>query len=170
LQQVQLVLQLLRDNNLFIKRSKCFFGKQSVAYLGHIISANGVAMDQTKVTAVETWPRPRTTRALRGFLGLTGYYRKFIAGYGAIAEPLTALLKGAAFAWTRQAEEAFLALKAALMKAPLLRLPDFSKRFYVDCDTSGTGFGAVPTTHGDGGGGLHLSGGPPPVAPLFLLR
>jgi hypothetical protein len=64
-------------------------------------------------------------------------------GYGAIAEPLITLLKGAAFAWTRQAEEAFLALKAALMKAPLLRLLDFPKRFYVDCDDSGTGFGVV---------------------------
>ncbi|CAL4917571.1 unnamed protein product [Urochloa decumbens] len=81
-QQVQLVLQLLRDNKLFIKKSKCFFGKTSVAYLGHIISADGVAMDQAKVAAVDAWPRPRTARALRGFLGLAGYYRKFIAGCG----------------------------------------------------------------------------------------
>jgi hypothetical protein len=148
-QQVQRVFQLLRTNSLFIKKSKCFFGEPSVAYLGHIISAAGVAMDPDKVAAVEAWPRPRTTRALRGFLGLTGYYRKFIAGYGAVAEPLTALLKGAAFQWTQQAESAFLALKKALMTAPLLRLPDFTKRFYVDCDASGTGFGAV-LHQGDG--------------------
>jgi len=142
-QQVQLVFQLLRANTLFIKQSKCFFGETQVAYLGHIISADSVAMDPAKVTAVEAWPRPRTARALRGFLGLTGYYRKFIAGYGAIAEPLTALLKGAAFTWTPQADAMFLALKERLISAPLLQLPDFSKRFYVDCDASGTGFGAV---------------------------
>jgi hypothetical protein len=80
---------------------------------------------------------------------LSGYYRKFIAGYGAIDEPLTALLKGAAFTYTPQADAAFLALKEKLKSAPLLQLPDFSKHFYVDCDASGTDFGAVPH-QGDG--------------------
>jgi hypothetical protein len=80
---------------------------------------------------------------------LSGYYRKFIAGYGAIDEPLTALLKGAAFTCTPQADAAFLALKEKLKSAPLLQLPDFSKHFYVDCDASGTDFGAVPH-QGDG--------------------
>jgi hypothetical protein len=143
LQQVQLVLQLLRDNQLFVKRSQCFFGEPTVAYLGHLISAAGVAMGPEKVAAVQAWPRPRTLRALRGFLGLTGYYRKFIAGYGAVAEPLTALLKGSTFTWTPQADTQFLFLKKALMSAPLLQLPDFSKKFVVDSDASGTGFGAV---------------------------
>jgi hypothetical protein len=121
---------------------KCFFGEPTVAYLGHIVSAAGVAMDPEKIAAVQAWPRPRTARALQGFLGLTGYYRKFIAGYGAVAAPLTALLKGSSFTWTSEAEGAFQALKHALMTAPLLRLPDFSK-FIVDCDAFGTGFGAV---------------------------
>ena len=97
--------------HLFAKHSKCFFGKLSVGYLGHIISPAGVAMDPAKVEAVEACPRPTIARALRGFLGLIGYYRKFIAGYGGVAAPLTMLLKREVFSWTLAAEEAFLALK-----------------------------------------------------------
>lgn len=89
-------------------------------------------------------------RALRGFLGFTGYYCKFIAGYRTVAAPLTALLKGDVFRWTAAADQAFKALKAALMAAPLLHLPDFTKRFVVDCDALGARFGAV----------LHQSNGP----------
>jgi len=139
LQHVKAVLQQMRDHRLFAKRSKCSFGESSVAYLGHIISAQGVAMDAEKVAAVEAWPQPRSVRALRGFLGLTGYYRKFIAGYGGVAAPLTALLKREAFTWTADAQAAFIALKTALITAPLLQLPDFTKRFLVDCDASGAG-------------------------------
>ncbi|WVZ76926.1 hypothetical protein U9M48_024844 [Paspalum notatum var. saurae] len=149
LQHVKAVLQLLRRHELFLKRSKCFFGQETVVYLGHIISGNGVAMDPDKVAAVEAWPRPRTVRALRGFLGLTGYYRKFIAGYGSAAHPLTALLKREAFSWAPEADHAFMAIKRALMSAPLLQLPDFSACFLVDCDASGFGFGAV-LHQGDG--------------------
>ena len=149
LQHVKMGFQQLRAHQLFLKKSKCFFGEPSVTYLGHIVSAAGVAMDPSKVAAVGSWPRPRTLRALRGLLGLSGYYRKFIAGYGAIAAPLTALLKGTSFSWTDDAEWAFSDLKQALMHAPLLQLPDFTKRFVVDCDASGTGFGAV-LHQGDG--------------------
>ena len=97
LQHVKAVLQLMRDHRLFAKWSKCYIGEPSVAYLGHIISTEGVAMDAEKDAAVEAWPRPRLARALRGFLGLTRYYQKFIAGYGAVAAPLTALLNQEAF-------------------------------------------------------------------------
>jgi hypothetical protein len=142
LQHVKLVFQTLRENKLALKQAKCSFGAEKVAYLGHIISAVGVAMDPSKVEAVEAWPLPRMLRALCGFLGLAGYYRKFIAGYGVVATPLTALLKREAFKWTDEAEEAFKLLKQALMTAPLLQLPDFNKRFIIDCDASGTGFGA----------------------------
>jgi len=138
-----------REHKLALKRSKCSFGEESVAYLGHIISADGVAMDPAKVAAVETWPRPRNLRALRGFLGLIGYYRKFIAGYREVTAPLTALLKKEAFRWSEDAEEAFIQLKQALMTAPLLQMPDFTRRFVVDCDASGSGFGAV-LHQGDG--------------------
>ena len=149
LKHVKAVFQLLRQHHLCVKRSKCSFGASSVGYLGHIISENGVAMDPTKVAAMEAWPQPRTIRALRGFLGLTRYYQKFIASYGAVASPLTALLKKEAFSWSKDAERAFLDLKRALMPAPLLQLLDFSQKFVVDCDASGSRFGAV-LHQGDG--------------------
>jgi hypothetical protein len=91
------LFQVLREHKLALERSKCSFGEPTVPYLGHIISEDGVAMDSVKVAAVEAWPQPQSLLALRGFLGLTGYYRKFIAGYGAVAAPLTALLKREAF-------------------------------------------------------------------------
>jgi hypothetical protein len=107
-------------------------------------------MDLEKITIVEAWPRPRSIRALRGFLGLTGYYHKFIAGYGAMAGLLKALLKTEdAFWWSEQTEDAFLQLKQALVTSPLLQLPDFSKPFIIDCDASGTDFSAV-LNQGDG--------------------
>jgi hypothetical protein len=120
-----------------------------VAYLGHIISAEGVAMDPTKVEAVESSPLLRSLRALQGFLGLTGYYCKFITGYGEVAPPLTALLKREAFKWTAEAEEAFQLLKQALMTTPLLQMPDFEKRFTIGYDASGSGFGVI-LHQGDG--------------------
>jgi len=126
-----------------MKRSKCSFGVDSVAYLGHIISASGVAMDPAKVHAIHDWPRPRSARTVRGFLGLAGYYRKFVHNYGAIAAPLTTLLKKEGFAWNTDAETTFGALKAAVTSAPVLALPDFSKSFIIECDASTCGFGAV---------------------------
>ena len=99
-------------------------------------------MDKQKVQAVLDWPVPKSARAVCGFLGLAGYYRRFIRDFGVIAAPLTALLKEG-FWWNDDAERAFRALQQALTTAPVLQLPDFTKRFYVDCDASGSGFGAV---------------------------
>ena len=143
LQHVKAVLTVLREQQLRIKRSKCSFAASSVAYLGHIISAGGVAMDQSKVEVVTSWPQPRSARGLRGFLGLAGYYRRFIKDFGAIAAPLTQLLCKDAFLWSEEAAAAFTALKQALAAAPVLQLPDFELPFTVDCDASGSGFGAV---------------------------
>ena len=100
-------------------------------------------MDTAKVEAVASWPEPRSARGVRGFLGLAGYYRKFIRDFGAIAAPLTRLLRKEAFAWTAEAAEAFTALKKALSTGPVLQMPDFEQQFVVDCDVSGTSFGAV---------------------------
>jgi hypothetical protein len=137
LQHISIVLNELRAHQLHLKRSKCSFRAPLVAYLGNVISAAGVAMDADKVAAVSAWPQPRSARGLRGFLGLAGYYRKFICDFGLIAAPLTRLLRCDAFAWDKEAEDAFQALKHALTKGPVLQMPDFDKLFVVDCDASG---------------------------------
>jgi hypothetical protein len=143
LRHLSSVLNALRAHSLHLKRSKCSFGTTAVAYLGHVISKGGVAMDAKKVTAVAAWPQPRSVRGLRGFLGLVGYYRKFIREFGLIAAPLTRLLRRDAFTWDDDAEAAFEALKGALTSGPVLQMPDFSKPFVVDYDASGVDFGAI---------------------------
>jgi hypothetical protein len=114
-----------------------------VAYLGNIILGDGVAMDPEKIAVVESWPQPRTLRAVWGFLGLAGYYYKFIAQYGNVARPLTTLLKEDRFSWSPTADCAFQCLKQALTTAPHLQLPDFDKSFIVECNDSRSGFGAM---------------------------
>lgn len=100
-------------------------------------------MDTSKVAAVEACSWPRTVRALQGFIILTGYYRKFVQGYGAVAVPLTALLKREAFSWTPDVDLSFTDLKKALTSAAVLKLLDFSKWLFVDCDAYGSGFRAI---------------------------
>ncbi|KAJ4778469.1 polyprotein [Rhynchospora pubera] len=143
LKHVRTVLLQLRLHNLKLKRSKCTFGQTSVAYLGHVITHNGVSMDQAKVQAISDWPEPSSVRALRGFLGLAGYYRRFIQDYGILAAPLTKLLKKDTYSWSPEAATAFAALKKALSRSPVLQLPDFTLPFTVECDASASGFGAV---------------------------
>jgi hypothetical protein len=142
LRHLCVILTELRQHVLFIKRSKCTFEVSSVAYLGHIILEADVAMDPAKVQAIKDWLVPRSTRALRGLLGLAGY-RKFINSYGSIAASLTVLLKKEGFAWGEEAAATFDMLKAAVTMGPVLAMPNFTKTFVVECDASSHGFGAV---------------------------
>lgn len=142
------VLSILKANSFFAKLSKCEFGRETIAYLGHVITKKGVEVDQEKIKAVKEWPIPTNTKKLRGFLGLTGYYRKFVARYAHLAAPLTSLLRKEAFLWTPEASVAFAALKDALTSTPALALPDFSKQFTVQTDASSIGIGAVLTQAG----------------------
>jgi hypothetical protein len=142
-QHVDKVLQLLKEQQLYAKPSKCFFGVKEVEYLGHIVSHEGVKVDPNKIKAMMDWPIPKTLKNLRGFLGLTGYYRKFVRNYGRITTPLTELTKKDAFSWTLEATKSFEQLKEVMCKAPVLTTPDFTNTFIVECDASGNGIGVV---------------------------
>ncbi|WVZ80449.1 hypothetical protein U9M48_027922 [Paspalum notatum var. saurae] len=143
-EHLRIVLSRLREHKLYAKFSKCAFWLKEVAFLGHILSATGVAVDPNKVEDVLNWKQPQTVTEIRSFLGLAGYYRRFIKDFSKIAKPMTALTqKNAKFAWSPKCEEAFGTLKKLLTSAPVLAQPDITKPFDVYCDASGSGLGCV---------------------------
>ena len=144
MEHLRIVFQTLREHQFFAKSTKCTFAQQQLEYLGHIISDKGVQTDPEKTLAMARWPTPQNVTELRGFLGLTGYYRKFIKNYGIISRSLTDLLKkNIVFVWTPTNQEAFQQLQTTLVTAPVLALPDFNKPFTIETDASNVGIGAV---------------------------
>lgn len=114
-------------------------------YLGHIVSRRGVEPVPTKVEAIQAWPVPQATRALRGFLDLSGFYRRFIKSYASIVAPLTRLLVKDQFQWSSEAQLAFETLKEAICTTSVMGLPDFSQPFVVETDAFGVGMGSILT-------------------------
>ena len=140
--RLRTVLQRFREHNLRVKASKCSFGADNTA--GHTVSSAGVHTDPSKIMTVQRLPPPANLETLRSFLGLAGYYRKFIPKFATIAAPLTALTKKCMpFIWEDSHQDAFLTLKAHLCSAPILAYPKFDKPFILQTDASNVGLGAA---------------------------
>lgn len=138
------LLQLLRENKLYAKASKCEFNRTDLRFLGHVVGRDGLRVDPDKIKTVREWPVPKDVQQVRQFLGLCNYFRKYIMGYAAIAAPMQDLVnKKAPWVWGDKQQQAFEALKHALTHAPVLVLPDFTKPFEVISDASLLGTGAV---------------------------
>jgi hypothetical protein len=143
-EHLRIVLQCLRDHKLYAKFSKCEFWLDSVKFLGHTISNEGISVDPSKVQEVMDWKPPKSVHQIRSFLGLDGYYRHFVPDFSRIAKPMTELLKkGVKFVWGEKCENAFQTLKQYLTSALVLAQPNNSKPYEVYYDASGTGLGCV---------------------------
>ncbi|GJU82254.1 putative reverse transcriptase domain-containing protein [Tanacetum coccineum] len=141
---LKLILNLLKKEELYAKFSKCEFWLSKVQFLGHVIDSEGIHVDPAKIEAIKDWASPKTPTEIRQFLGLAGYYRRFIEGFSKIARPMTKLTqKSMKFEWGEKAEAAFQLLKQKLCSAPILALPEGSENFVVYCDASHKGLGAV---------------------------
>jgi hypothetical protein len=145
---LRLILDLLASHHFVAKLSKCVFAVDTIDYLGHVISNKGVKPDNDKIQAILSWPTPRSLTTLRGFLGLTGFYRHFVRNYASLAAPLTDLLRSTRFTWNSEAEAAFTNLKKHMTTTPVLTLPNFSKLFVVETDASAVAIGAVLSQEG----------------------
>lgn len=125
-QHLAMVLNVLQDKQLFANEKKCVFAQSRINHLGHWVSKHGVEADGDKIKATVNWPISNNVTKLRGFLGLTGYYHRFVKDYGTLAGPLTQLLHKDSFRWTAAVVEAFKVLKQAIVTLPVLALPNFN--------------------------------------------
>ncbi|KAK5833607.1 hypothetical protein PVK06_017458 [Gossypium arboreum] len=138
------VLQVLREKELYAKFSKCEFWLRDLTFLGNVVSAEGIRVDPRKIEAILEWKPPRSVSEIQSFLGLAGYYRRFVEGFSVMAAPLTKLIrKGVPFVWTEKQQEAFERLKKVLTEAPVLIQPESGKDFTVYNDASHVGLGCV---------------------------
>ncbi|GFX38899.1 retrovirus-related Pol polyprotein from transposon 297 [Trichonephila clavipes] len=138
------VFTLLRDAGLTLNKEKCHFAHDKLKYLGLIISKDGIETDSNKIRAITEMRPPKNNREVSKFLGMTGWYQKFIPRYADICEPLYQLKKkGAKFNWSGEAQDSFDKIKRTLTEAPILQLPNFSEQFNLFTDASGVGIGAV---------------------------
>ncbi|WVZ22654.1 hypothetical protein V8G54_001198 [Vigna mungo] len=143
-EHLRMVLEILRQHQLYGKLSKCEFWLEGVQFLGHVVFAQGISVDPAKVEAILKWERPSSVTEVRSFVGLAGYYRKFVEGFSKIIGPLTQLTrKDQPFVWTDRCEASFEEMKRRLTTAPVLIIPDISKAFEVYCDASYQGLGSV---------------------------
>jgi hypothetical protein len=143
-EHLRLVLHKLRDNQLYAKYSKCEFWIDEVHFLGHIISNGGISVDPAKVKEIVAWSIPTTATEVRSFLGLAGYYCRFIEGFSKIPKPMTSLLeKGREFKWDLKCQDSFDQLKMRLMSPLVLVMPDLQKGFDIYCDAYDQGLGCV---------------------------
>ncbi|GJY83655.1 putative reverse transcriptase domain-containing protein [Tanacetum coccineum] len=143
---LRLILELLKKVELYAKFSKCDFWLSKVQFLGHVIDSEGIHVDPEKIESIKEWESPKTPIEIRQFLGLAGYYRRFIEGFSKIAKPMMKLnQKSVKFDWGEKEETAFQTLKQKLCSAPILALPEGSENFVVYCDASHKGLGAVLT-------------------------
>jgi hypothetical protein len=146
---LRIVLQILRDKKLYAKLKKCEFWLNQVVFLGHVVSKDGITVDPSKIEAVVSWDRPTNVSEVRSFLGLAGYYRRFVEGFSRIAAPLTHLTrKNAKFEWKEECEKSFQELKQRLVTAPVLTIPSSSGGFVIYSDASRKGLGCVLMQHG----------------------
>nr|GEW97792.1 putative reverse transcriptase domain-containing protein [Tanacetum cinerariifolium] len=138
------ILELLKKDELYAKFSKCEFWIPRVQFLGHVIDSKGIHVDPAKIDSIKDWASPKSPTEIRQFLGLAGYYRRFIEGFSKIAKLMTKLTqKNVKFEWGEKEEAAFQLIKRKLCRAPILALPKGSENFIVYCDASHKGLGAV---------------------------
>ncbi|GKB11419.1 putative reverse transcriptase domain-containing protein, partial [Tanacetum coccineum] len=143
-EHLKLILELLKKEELYAKFSKCEFWIPKVQFLGHVIDSEGIHVDPAKIEYIKDWASPKSPTEIHQFLGLTGYYRRFIEGFSKIAKPMTKLTqKKVKFEWGNKQEAAFQLLKQKLCSAPILALPEGSEDFIAYCDASKKGLGAV---------------------------
>lgn len=142
LEHIEVIFQKLKEAGLTVKMSKCTFAEKECTYLGHRIGQGGVKPEESKVNAIKNMARPKTKKEVRSFLGMSGYYRRFIGNYSEKAEPLTELTKKGIpdqVPWTEREENAFQKLKQSLTNATVMRNPDLRKTFTLQTDASGVG-------------------------------